>query len=480
MTLPEVVVTTRAQAPPRGMPTSTGTAFIVAESDRGPDDYAVQVRSLADYNRWFGGRRGDSYAYDWLDTFFREGGTRAWVARAVGADATRASLEFDDAEATPTIRVEAEGPGASYHDLAVAVVAGPTDSTFVIVVTDDGVTVDRSPALSSPAEAVMWGAEQSPYLRVIDLGVGTNPEPVAAASLAGGDEDVDGIDDDQRIAALELFTRELGAGTVAVPGRTSADVHAGIAAHIAANPMRFGVLDPPNVGTAATIAATTTPIRALGVGAQRTFGIDRWLRVPGLVPGTTRLVPPSAGVAGLFARNDATHSANVPAAGVNGELRYAIGFAQPEWSDEDRELLYDAGINTWKNVYGGLRLYGYRTMVDPAGVDAAWLPANNARFATEIAARADFIGEQFMFAEVDGNGHKLSEYEGALAGMLTEYWTAGSLYGETADEAFAVHVSLDSEDGVSFTLRAVLSVKMSPFAERVEIEIVKIMVTEAL
>jgi hypothetical protein len=60
---------------------------------------------------------------------------------------------------------------------------------------------------------------------------------------------------------------------------------------------------------------------------------------------------------------------------------------------------------------------------------------------------------------------------------------AGSLYGDTADEAFSVNVGTQvntPETIAEGVLKAVISLKMSPAAERVQIEIVKVSNTEAV
>jgi hypothetical protein len=88
-----------------------------------------------------------------------------------------------------------------------------------------------------------------------------------------------------------------------------------------------------------------------------------------------------------------------------------------------------------------------------------------------------------VFATIDGQGLTISAFNGALTGMLLPYYTAGSLYGRTADEAFRV----DTGPGVNTDetiadgeLRAVIYLRMSAAAELVHIEIVKVALSESL
>jgi hypothetical protein len=67
--------------------------------------------------------------------------------------------------------------------------------------------------------------------------------------------------------------------------------------------------------------------------------------------------------------------------------------------------------------------------------------------------------------------------------VLTGYYNAGSLYGETPDDAFSVDVgeSVNTPSTLAAgELRAVITMRMSPFAERVVIEIVKVSVDQSI
>jgi hypothetical protein len=73
-----VTVRTRTAPPSRGAPTDTGTAFVAGKSTGGPLDAVTEIRSIADFAGVYGDRAvGNVPLYDWLDVFFREGGTRA-------------------------------------------------------------------------------------------------------------------------------------------------------------------------------------------------------------------------------------------------------------------------------------------------------------------------------------------------------------------------------------------------------------------
>ena len=85
MARPGTVITTREQAPPLAAPTDTGTLFVVGTAATTPSpDVPVLIRSMADYTAAFGTRTGAEELYDFLDVYFHEGGSRAYVKSKSG------------------------------------------------------------------------------------------------------------------------------------------------------------------------------------------------------------------------------------------------------------------------------------------------------------------------------------------------------------------------------------------------------------
>ena len=87
------------------------------------------------------------------------------------------------------------------------------------------------------------------------------------------------------------------------------------------------------------------------------------------------------------------------------------------------------------------------------------------------------------FAEIDGKGVVFSRLNGALTGMLLPFYSAGSLYGETFEEAAFVDTGIQvntPETIADLQINAVIEVRMSPYGERVRIEISKTKTTEVI
>ncbi len=117
-----VEVLTRTAPPARGAPTETDTLFVAGLAASGPLDKATLVRSLGDFVAAYGARATENAElYDYLDTFFREGGRRAYVGRYTAIATRTAGLALFGAALGPgqvAVAAAAETPGAAlYGDL---------------------------------------------------------------------------------------------------------------------------------------------------------------------------------------------------------------------------------------------------------------------------------------------------------------------------------------------------------------------------
>lgn len=364
MTRPGVVVSSRADVPPRSAPTDAGMAFMVGPTDTG--DAPATVASMTQYEATFGARTGFTETYDAAETFFREGGTKMTVS----------------------------------------------------------------------------------------------PNAVVADGLTA-------------------LTRDFGPGQVFVAGALGVDpaTHASLLAHVGAT-NRIALLDTDPDATAAEMEALAATY-ADDVNARYAAMFAPAAIVPGITGGGTRTVPYSAVSAGIMSRNDTRYSPNVPAAGINGISRFAIDLTA-RFTDAEREALNEAGVDIARNVYGQVETYGYRTLAPDL---TGWLSLANARLNMEIVAKAEAIGERYVFAQIDGRRVKLSQFGADLSGMLVPYVTAGSLYETDDSPGFYVDVgpAVNPDELIALgEIHAVLGLRMSPFAEYVVIEIVKVAADQTL
>jgi hypothetical protein len=471
---PGVNISIVSTPPSRAVPTDTGVWFASGLAEKGPTDKAQVITSLSEYVRYFGQRVSYGMLYDAMDVFFREGGSKAYLTRLVGPAAVTA---FVDLGTGGVAKVSASSPGAWGNSLNVAIVAGPTTG-YIVVVTHDTIAgeLERSPEFLDVASAVEWSAS-SDWIRITDLAPAGNPIVQGPLNLATGADDQAGIVDATWTASLLRFTRDLGPGQVSFPGRTTSVAHLALTAH-AFGYNRTAILDAPDTNTKATILASLVAARVNGRwGAM--YG--PWVKAPGFISGTTRIVPPSPYVAGKIAKRDAqAGSPNAPAAGDNGEGDYVYDLSVAQLSDTDREEVNTAGFNAIIKKYNKIRIYGWRSVADPAA-DPQWVNFGSSRMVMLVATLADQIGETFLFDEIDGQGRTINAWGSALTGMLMPYWDLGSLYGATAAEAFVVDVGPTVNTPTTIQnreLRAAIAIKPSPFAEMIVIEIMKALVTD--
>jgi phage tail sheath protein FI len=125
---------------PSGVRTITGVATSVAAFvdyfERGPMNRAVQLFSIGDFQREFGGLNSQSEASYAIQQFFLNGGTEAWVVRVASDDpatvpeepaAAEVQIDNDIPAATPAaLTVRAISPGEWGNHLRVRV-DGPLD-----------------------------------------------------------------------------------------------------------------------------------------------------------------------------------------------------------------------------------------------------------------------------------------------------------------------------------------------------------------
>jgi len=283
------------------------------------------------------------------------------------------------------------------------------------------------------------------------------------------------------VAALARLTADLGPGQVLIADPVKAADPANqsaLLAHAAAT-NRVALLSTTD-GTAAALTAAATGLKT-DQNARYGALFAPSATIPGVVAGTTRTVPYTAIVAGIISRNDVAYTPNQPAAGSLGQAVNALD-VNGRYTDAEYASLNTAGVNMARVIYGGVRTYGYRSLVDPT-TTPQWLNFGWARLNMAICAGADSIGERYVFTQLDGRRRTIAQFGGELSAMLAPYYDKGALYGESAQEAYDVDVGAQVNTQTTIAngeLHAVLSVRMSGMAEWVVIEIVKVATNQPL
>lgn len=285
--------------------------------------------------------------------------------------------------------------------------------------------------------------------------------------------DASAVTESEWDTALAKLTPEYGPGQVIIPGVSTAAAHEALCTHAAAS-RRCVLLDGASNATASALATAAAAIAAAD-GAERAGIVAPWVTVPG--SGASRDVPGSVIAAGLAARGDAYtgHANNAPAfdqgrfaGGVNRGLGVTVNY-----TDSEVDTMYDAGVSVIRNIRGLPELRGWVSPTD----DDRFRQLNWGRFHMQLAYGLAALGEKFLGRQIDGRGHLYAEYAGAIRGYFLPLWSRSNpaLYGETADDAFAVEVSGLNNTQTTVAageLHADCEVSMSPHTEKVVINVV--------
>lgn len=485
--IPGTEVTLGEATSSRSTPTGTGTFFAVGLTERGPTT-PMRITSMAEFANKAGARQSDSVLYDTLESYFRVGGNLAYVSRVTGPTPVTGTLTLVDRAGTPlnTLRVDAIGPGSWSSNVTIQVANGVGTNTFTLTIREGGVIQEVSPDLATPDEAVAW-AQTSNYVRITNLSAATaapnnNPAVAAATVLSTGTDDRSNATDNTWLTSLNKFDKDLGAGQVAMPGRTTSQSRTDLADH-ANDKNRVALVDTTDTGVIATLTALGTGLRAASTHEKRVGIFAPWVRIPGLTTGTTRSVPPSGIVAGLISALDAkTGNPNKAAAGKNGAIDFATGLTQNAWTEAERGQLNDAGVNVIREVHEQIKVYGWRSVASTIS-EAKWKSLGAARTVMAVAAEADIIAEAHAFEDLFPQGDEITKFGGDLSAMCERFYQIGALFGDTSEDAYSVNVSPEVntiETIDNGELHAIIALKTSPFAERVYIEIVKVALSESV
>ncbi|MFZ1927394.1 MAG: phage tail sheath N-terminal beta-sandwich domain-containing protein [Solirubrobacteraceae bacterium] len=381
-------------------PTDTGKLFVLAQVERGSTTEHITCHSMPEVLAKVGGKIAQSYLRDALEAFFEEGGSTVLLARVVGATPVAASVELETAGHAKSIKVAATNVGEWGNNLKVQVKAGEAENSYRLLITENSNPVSESPDLLTQAAAVTW-SEGNAYVTVTVLGGSGVPAVVAATELTGGTQDFSHVTTPSWEAALALFPHDLGCGQFSILGNTTEAVQKAVLKHCEEKNRCF-LADLTNTTTSATLITAAASLRTVA-GARRGAAYAPWAIIPGLAPGTTRIVPYSAIQAGIIARNDASEKVppiNEPSAGENGKPRYAIGLTA-EWSRSTREVLNEGSVNVARNMPGGgIETYGNRTLVKPE-TEPAWEEFTASRLYMYVLSEGEAIMETFEFKQID-------------------------------------------------------------------------------
>jgi len=439
--------------PIAGVGTSTGG--FVGITEKGPINKATLITNWTQFVNNFGGFINDGLLAYGVYNFFNEGGTKCFVTRVDNTtESTKASiarkLTFPNTGGVADIQniqvtFEAKEGGVSGNSLRVSVPdagADPAAGQLLVGQEVGGVyTTTETHAFASKAEFL---AITSELITISEAGTNStqlyNKAPLA---LAGGSASVtDFIGNEANREGIHSFDTVDEVNILAIPDAKgdSKTMKAGFT-YCEGRGDCFFIMDSPKE----TDGSATTPSEILALkngtyGTPSSFGAlyYPWISVSDPL-GTTKLVPPSAAVAGVYSRTDVDRGVwKAPAGTIDGYLRSALSL-QTDLTKGEQDTLNPAGVNAIRSYPGiGICVWGTRTISS----DAEWKYIPLRRLFLFIEESIDEASQWVVF---EPNDPKLwGNVKRNLTAFLTGLWRDGALFGATANEAFFVKIDAEN------------------------------------
>lgn len=484
------IVETGETAQSAGFSAPTGTAFIVAPANYGPETPTL-VRSLREGVNLYGPREGEGVKlYDSLSAFFALKGSRAYVNRTAGEGSPAAAkLELEAGSTAKTLVATAKYKGTYGNNIKLEVVENSAKTkTQLLILNPEGEALERSGEYATATELLAWGKEHQTYVVLTEgsgysTGKGELVKKLAATKLASGANPT--VGEATTVKSIEGFGKQLGPGTLIVPGNPEKKVHTAMAEHCAKN-NRFALADMKKAEEAGTTSLALKEEREENtfttlLGSYIAF-FSTAVTASGLTLGTTRTIPASSVVAGLMAQIAAGTSEDRAPAGPRWPLSpFVTGFTNTYTEAQINEL-NEAGINCFTERRGVLCLFGDVTAT-PQSKDLIFWQYSASRERMKLAYECEEDAEAFDFVTIDGRGQKKAKLQGILQGTCKRHWEAEALYGASAAEAAEVKVGEPVNTPATEQageLNAEVLARISPVAQYVKIALISVPITESV
>ena len=496
--MPGINVTTAVRTGPVGIgDIIAGQWFVVGETERGDLAAPTLCRSFSDYVKYYGDYQAGNL-YQYVKTYFDEGGTRCYVQRVLGASSATATKTLDDASGNDTITFTAKNAGQWGNKLAVQVVAADVAGFRVkIYLNDVEIYMTRDLVDVTDAINVINSAPAVSHLIVAsdDTTSSANPAVVAKTALATGANGTNPATDAEAVTALGLLAGQYKSGAVSLPGRTGTTVWDGLVAHAQA----YNRIAICAFGTSTTAAQAKTAASAYYSNAGASYMGFYFPHVKVPAPSSSELaslneagsaveptpqsstvtIDPSAYVAA--ARTRAIEAAGGPWRVGAGSISSATTITDMATAvtPADGDLLDEARINALRKIGNQIRVYGARSASND---EANWRFITLRDSINYIVYGCEDRMEQFVFNTIDGRGNLFGRIRASLKAFLDPMRIAGGLYeaydddGNLIDPGYSVVVNSTNNPNSQLAtglVKASVGVRVSGVADLIEVEVTK-------
>ena len=362
---------------------------------------------------------------------------------AVIVDAGAGAAEFGIVDRVGNDSITLRNGLASAHPLTADVKVAGADFDLQVVDTATGQTEQFTAVGIDSAHPNWFGSIASTLVRLDPPaappgGTITDPRPQAATtSVAPGSDDnrTTGwstllADPTTQLAALEPIDEP---AIVAIPGATTQTAQLPLIAHCERLGDRVAIVDPPS-GRSPQQVANLAPALS---GTDRGFAALYYPWIQVVDPASKRLLywPPSAHMAGVYARTDAQRG--VFKAPANTTVLGAYG-VERRLTDADQDLLNPAGVNAFRlpPAGGPPRVWGARTT--STTTNKSWMYVNIRRLFNWFE---ESISEGISWAVFEPNDRRLwAKLDRTITAFLAEAQRDGAIFGTKPAEGFYVRI----------------------------------------
>jgi hypothetical protein len=470
----------------------TSQAFFVGKAARGPVDEAKLVTSLADFEAIYGGYASYSYLHPSVETFFEEGGTRAYIARVAGSGNSTGSLTLNEGGVggDDVMTITANGPGAWSSDITIETVKpGTATGTFIIKIYDGGTLLYSTGNCSSVAQAVgriNSSASASKLVTATDLQATGSPLPEnqAATALSAGDDNEETVTAANYVTGLGLFLESYGTGVVMCPESSNTTVQTGLAAH-AQNYNRIAFLNGAFDDTIAEAKTAGQTLAAADSNAEHVAYFYPWVYVPTSVSGVNRLIPPVGYAAAKRAVAHTQVGPHKPGAGLISVAAFVNGVAT-DIDKSNGDALDEAYVNAIRLINNTIRVYGARS-VSPDTTNFRYITSQDV--VNKVVVDANRSLEDLIFSVIDGRNTVFAAVESKLFAILEPLRASGALFeafdanGKRVDFGYTVKCDASINptsqlaDGL---IKARVGLRVSSVGDRIEVDIIKSNLTKSV
>ena len=420
---------------------STATAGFVGITSKGRVGEAVLVTNWSQFVNEFGGFINNSYLAYAVRGFFENGGSRAYIVRAVHYDAegeiegSLTSAKTSNVATTqllantkPVMNINAKTDGAWGNNIKVEVRAGLAEDTFTLRVYYKEELLETYREVNM--ETLEVEVKSSDLISVVALG-DTIPEVTPKTALAGGLDGIDGIVDSDYIASLTAFDA-VPVNLLAIPGITTVTVQKGLIDYATARGDAFAVTEVPmGLGIVEAKDYVTKEAKLASEFGAIYYPFIQVSDPIGLGKNPTKLIPPSGHIIGAIARTDNSAGVWRAPAGTDVKLLGAIGLGY-NMSDAEQDILNPENINAIRAFDGeGICIWGTRTL---SGGEYKYIPVRRLVNFIEQSLKANMLWTVFK----PNDENLWGMIKSAVEGFLSTIWAQGGLKGASAKNAFFV------------------------------------------